>query len=415
MVCKLLIIADDFTGAVDTGVQLSKIGIDTIVYCDTHSVSFFGNEVVVVNTNSRHLSPTEAGAIVYVVTKLAVEAGVEYFYKKTDSALRGNIGAELIAIHQAALNKVLYFVPAYPKMNRTTSCGYHYIDGIKVASSIFGEDPFNPVTKSFLPDFFDDIIDEKIRLRSFNSLMEDDEGIVVVDASSDYELEQIAQWMKQKEITIFAGCAGFGEYLPKILDLSFFEYTPRPLSKNILVVSASLNPKSITQLEYAENSGFSCVTLEKELKIDKGFTSSSGYQAVVERIKRLLYDNNPVILRSVKTLEDIKSILGESSQETSEVVASNFAVIVVDILRSIEATPLIFGGDLLYAVIKEMGIESVVPRREILPGVAEFEVETETDKKTIISKSGGFGDEAYVVKIYNYICDSDNLKEIGGI
>ena len=53
---KLLVIADDFTGALDTGVQFSKRGIPTMVSTDT---TFNFNEmneevdVLVIDTESR--------------------------------------------------------------------------------------------------------------------------------------------------------------------------------------------------------------------------------------------------------------------------------------------------------------------------------------------------------------------------
>ena len=72
------------------------------------------------------------------------------FYKKTDSALRGNIGAELSAALDGSGAGVLSFLPAFPRMNRTTAAGIHYIDGIPAAKSVFGQDPFNPVKESVL-------------------------------------------------------------------------------------------------------------------------------------------------------------------------------------------------------------------------------------------------------------------------
>ena len=69
-------------------------------------------------------------------------------YKKTDSVLRGNIGAELSAALQASEAEYLAFVPSYPAMNRITKNGIHYVDEIPLSESIFGRDPFNPVTES---------------------------------------------------------------------------------------------------------------------------------------------------------------------------------------------------------------------------------------------------------------------------
>ena len=60
---KLLVIADDFTGALDTGVQFSKKGVPTLVTTDRH-VCFqtIGSEieVLVIDIESRHSSLRQA-------------------------------------------------------------------------------------------------------------------------------------------------------------------------------------------------------------------------------------------------------------------------------------------------------------------------------------------------------------------
>ena len=91
----LLILADDFTGALDTGVQFAACGIPTRVVVG-EQVDFAANDaaVLVVDTETRHLPAAEAYAVIAKLTREAMSAGVFSIYKKTDSALRGNIGAE---------------------------------------------------------------------------------------------------------------------------------------------------------------------------------------------------------------------------------------------------------------------------------------------------------------------------------
>lgn len=45
----------------------------------------------------------------------------------------------------AVFGKNIVFVPAFPAMRRITVDGVHYIDGIPVKESVFGQDPFEPV------------------------------------------------------------------------------------------------------------------------------------------------------------------------------------------------------------------------------------------------------------------------------
>ena len=60
---KVLIIADDLTGAMDNGVQFSKFGIPTLVTIDTN-IDFFGPEceniqVLALDTETRHMFAKE--------------------------------------------------------------------------------------------------------------------------------------------------------------------------------------------------------------------------------------------------------------------------------------------------------------------------------------------------------------------
>ena len=146
---KLLIIADDFTGALDTGVQFAARGANTRVVTDlAYDFSQADAEGLVMVAETRHLTPRKAYDIVYHAARNARKAGIPYIYKKTDSALRGNIGSELTAVMDAAEADTIAFLPAFPKMGRVTQAGVHYVDCVPVAESVFGKDPFEPVKAS---------------------------------------------------------------------------------------------------------------------------------------------------------------------------------------------------------------------------------------------------------------------------
>ena len=140
---KLLILADDFTGALDTGVQFAARGASTCVVVDPdYPMEQAREQVLILDAETRHLSGQQAYEVVFQAVERALAAGFTHIYKKTDSALRGNVGAELTAVLDAAKASCLAFLPALPKMNRVTRQGIHYIDGVPVAESVFGKDPF---------------------------------------------------------------------------------------------------------------------------------------------------------------------------------------------------------------------------------------------------------------------------------
>ncbi len=60
----LLILADDFTGALDTGVQISKTGARTVVLTDPHAdLERFADEteVLVIDAETRHIPAAGKG------------------------------------------------------------------------------------------------------------------------------------------------------------------------------------------------------------------------------------------------------------------------------------------------------------------------------------------------------------------
>ena len=116
---RLLIIADDFTGSIDTGVQMAKSGIGTSVFFERNGrlpdISSCADPVVVIDIESRHLPHEEAYQRVTQIARNGMQAGFDYFYKKTDSALRGNIGAELAALLTVCGEVRMIFAPAFPR------------------------------------------------------------------------------------------------------------------------------------------------------------------------------------------------------------------------------------------------------------------------------------------------------------
>ena len=79
MKTKLMIIADDMTGTLDTGIQFTKQGIIVSVIIDPEFLSgtvMTDCEVLAVNSSSRHLPPKQAFDAVYRIAALGRQAGI---------------------------------------------------------------------------------------------------------------------------------------------------------------------------------------------------------------------------------------------------------------------------------------------------------------------------------------------------
>ena len=143
MATGLAIIADDFTGANDTGVQFSKRGLKTGVVTDRKAIATALGEldVVVVDTETRFAGVDEAYVKVRDSAETLRDNGVDYLYKKIDSTFRGNIGAEITAALDAMGAKWAFIAPALPSHGRTTLKGKQPAYGKPVAETEMAQDP----------------------------------------------------------------------------------------------------------------------------------------------------------------------------------------------------------------------------------------------------------------------------------
>ena len=88
---RFLMIADDFTGALDSGVQFAARGAKTRVVTDPaydFSQAEEDLQVLVLDAETRHLTPEAAYGVVFRAVEGALKNGFTYIYKKTDSAPR---------------------------------------------------------------------------------------------------------------------------------------------------------------------------------------------------------------------------------------------------------------------------------------------------------------------------------------
>ena len=415
---NLLVIADDYTGALDTGVQFSKQGIKTLVTVD-QQISFDDIppdvEVLVIDLESRHLSPESAYLAVSRIVQLARSAGVRNFYKKTDSVLRGNIGAELSALIENTDMDSLAFVPAYPKTGRTVRDGILYADGIKLCDSHFSNDLFDPVNYSAVADIIR--LQSSLNIECFSKDRYRDidksyseKTICVFDAETEQDLKCIGEQLKAADrLSVLAGCAGFAELLPGLLGLSAVQMDLPAVSAGILVVTASTNQVTIDQIHYAENLDFQVFTLTPEQKLSAGYFDSDEGEAFTDEIAQAFNRKNRVVIESVNDKNQLTQAnhaaeeMGLSLEEARIQVQINIGKITKQLLDKTKTGSLVvFGGDTLFGIIENLGIKGMIPLVEITPGVAAAKTISDYDL-LLITKSGGMGDEDVLETIENFI------------
>lgn len=124
-----LILADDLSGAAETAAALGGSAHPTLCLWPDLPATPPDGPPLVVDLDSRALSPSEASArVVGVLNRLG---GAGPLFKKIDSLLRGNISAETAPL--VGPGHVVVFTPALPQQGRTLIDGHLLIDGVPLA------------------------------------------------------------------------------------------------------------------------------------------------------------------------------------------------------------------------------------------------------------------------------------------
>lgn len=406
----LLIIADDFTGALDTGVKFAASGAAVRVVTD-YDYEFGragdGVDVLVFDAETRHISSRDAYDRVFRIVKKAKKAGIPHIYKKTDSALRGNIGSELSAVLDATGASVLPFLPAFPKMGRTTINGIHYIDGIPVAKSVFGRDPFEPVVCSSISEMIKIQSRVNVRVISNGEVLKGNENpmteikspvLAVYDGQTDEELKKVTEKLYEAgELGIMAGCAGMAEALPNLLGLKGAPPKIPKFVPKFLVACGSVNPITKVQLDYAEQHGFQRIRLTPKEKLEPGYFDT---QAGKERLRAVLeqYQSSKLSILDTNDGEGLPDTLtyaksqGLGLEELRVNIASTLGYLLKVLVESgVESTMLITGGDSLLGFMNQIQADEMTPVCEMAPGTVLSQFEIHGRMYKVISKSGGFG------------------------
>jgi len=416
---KLIIMADDFTGALDTGVQFTKNGIRTLVTSDiewdfTNRVDDI--QVLVIDLESRHISPEEAYSRVYRVTRRAIAAGIKHFYKKTDSGLRGNIGSELAALLRATGGGVLPFIPAYPAIKRTTRMGRHYIQGVPVSRSVYGMDPYEPVNRDRVAEIIweqeqVDVIEVSVEDRKNFNVSAVQNCIAVFDAESMEDLEDIRDLLSRSgQVGITAGCAGFAAMLPGLIGLQ----PDNPLlfqpAAGMMIISGSVNQVTMEQIGYAAENGYPRITLTPEEKLARNIGGLRGFTQRILDFAKVYQKEGRIIIDVAQDHEmreetdRLAALRRIPAREVGRIIAGNMAIIVKELLQcGIRGTLIVFGGDTLHAILRELNCDGIVPLMEIDSGTVLSKAETEGEDLYIISKSGGFGQKHVIEQIAQWL------------
>src|SRR5213078_2166976 len=143
---RLLVIADDLSGAAEiAGIGL-RYGLPTRLVRERPVEC--GAGLTVIDSDSRLLRATRAARIVESLVEGVSGDEFDLIYKKTDSAMRGQILAEVRALMRILGFSGALLVAQNPSRGRVIVDGEYRIDGVPLHQTGFADDPDHPAHAS---------------------------------------------------------------------------------------------------------------------------------------------------------------------------------------------------------------------------------------------------------------------------
>jgi uncharacterized protein YgbK (DUF1537 family) len=417
---RMVVIADDLTGANDTAIQYRKYGISSIVnvgLAENQNPQYFsGYDVISVNTDSRALSPSAAYEAVYKTCRLFCPSGTDDVYKKTDSLMRGNPGAELDAVMDALQCGVAFVSPSYPENGRIMSGGILHAGGNRIdAVKSLASDMKRTVCSVPLPV----VQDGAAAIAAYVAAERKNNGAVFVfDACTDTDLEHIYRMTGIfGERFVLCGSAGLARFDAMKLAASVKpagHAVVRERDGIVLAVTGSRNAETRAQvLKASSDLHVPCIVMDKELVV--AGKPEQAVERCMEEAGRWIRKGNRVLLVAVSSLfSEFHMVLKDSAENYR--IAYNLAVCLGRLAESIYHTfpvrgIISNGGDTTMQMCSCLGVYGIEPLVEVMPGTPMgVLIGGEADRIPVITKSGGFGDDSVLTECISFLQNYKNGK-----
>lgn len=422
------IIADDLTGANDTSLQLFLRGCKTqVAFGEDISIDEnLKTEVFAMSTETRNVdAKTAHEKVLNVSENILKKYNFEYIYKKIDSVLRGNIAVEVVTLLDSLEYDAAVIFPAFPNEGRTTIGGFHLVKGIPLQRTEVSRDPACPIMesniinllKSQLPEEmanYTDLISLDVVMKGagpiltkLNDLISKGKKLIVADAVSTTDLEQIAFAVTKSSYKILpVGSAGAAQALGKIWHPDTDEdLVKEPQVPNLpkFVVSGSATDLTASQIKRLQENDNIENTYFIAIKPQNIF--SNDFEEIAQRVLNNLIKDNTVIIHSselIENTEELSSLLIEN-ELTKEVFISKICDYLASVTKTVlsqkEAVLITVGGETSYKCCRAIGSKNLQIIDTVAPAIP---LGVDHKGQLIVTKSGNLGTQNTLIDVVRY-------------
>ncbi|MDG5821248.1 four-carbon acid sugar kinase family protein [Natronococcus sp. A-GB7] len=415
---SVLVLADDFTGAMDTGHGFAARGCAVRVVVtepnadDTDRPSSGESDVLAVDLDTRDLEPTAASTA--VASFLERGPVPEVVYKKIDSTLRGNVVREVDAALEATGAELAVVAPAFPGTGRVTVNGRHLVDGRPLEDAGYGTD-------SDLPALFESS-EYDVATLSLERVLEgadavaaalanrgrDGPEIVVCDAVHDRHLEAIAAGARRcdREV-LYVGSGGLASAV-SVPDASRSPPEATPEGESALGIVGSVNERTLEQLEAVPDDWL--VELDPATAVANPSEAGRDAAAELESVRRA---HGRAVLAGATTRGDVdraSEVAAERGVDAGPRIARALGVATAEATETDPPAGLLLtGGAIARAALEELSASAIdLTGEAVVDGIPEGVIGDGPAAGTpIVTKAGGFGDRRSIVNCLSFLASSD--------
>ena len=424
---QIAIIADDLTGACDSGIKFRNAGFETVVLTDVSEMDAKAAgqcAVLSVNTDTRSVSPEEAERRVEKALGVLRAGAQRWYYKKVDSVLRGNVAIELEVCLRQLQPEFALIAPAFPASGRRMRGGKIYpiadqnqelaIDAAQILEQAGRRCAL--ISLETVQRGAQAIIDEAERLHRQGA------QLLLADCWEEADLEKIADAVDAFGTRcIPVGSAGLAEQLAACMarkNKTCAQADCPVLQQNeeILIAIGSRHPAMIEQIQM----------LKKRCPLDTYLIPVDGLteENLTERMQKILarLDSHRADGRS-DFLFTTDSIYDGASSEMKLLCENDFNQAILDALGSgaayiTQKAPvgclIAAGGDAANEILHRLKIKCIELLCEQSSGIVVGRVSGPDGKALLLAtKSGGFGKPDALLELYRYFAECRQAKQKG--
>ncbi len=399
---RVLVLADDFTGANDAGVSLAEAGMSVEVAFTAGQPSTA--RALILNSDSRAMSAAAAADKVAALLRGAATFVPHWQVKKIDSTLRGNPGGELGGNDGGARLPDGGGGPGLSGSRAAYRDGRCYVHGVPLDQTEFASDPKTPVSRAEISEII--AMQSRLPCLTLNAgqlpaalaTAGEEKRVLIVDAWEDSHLDQVIDAVApHARETLLVGSAGLCEALARRLRRS--EQGP------LLAVVGSMS--EMAQRQVAALQVHSRVRVI-EIDVEQTFSGSPKEEA--SRIAGALREGQHCVVTTRPNQAARQGIearcreRGLSRAAYGEHICAWLADVTALVVALCPPGALyLSGGDVAIAVAHALGATGFQIRGRVAECVPYGHFLGGRWSRPVMTKAGGFGTDTTLLHVVNFI------------